>query len=251
MMTIGGLAHILMIVASLIISIAFVIIIKFVGRKAQDIIIYVLTAICVSGIFYLHGTRYLTTFDLKNLATQMLQVCNFNFILLPLCLFKRFEVARQYLFYFSMPMALSTFVSYPSDVANSMWYSNVCLTFWINHFLIALIPILMIATGRFKPRTDYVWKVAICVFMYFGIAFIGNYILNGFEIYGSHNHSYTMGADGIMLLIPLFKLIPIPFVYLLPVLAALGLVWWLVSLAFKKYKVEDGFGISFKRRKEK
>jgi len=249
MMIIGGLAHILMIVASLIIGVSLFLIVKFTSEKVQNIIIYSLTGVCVFGIFFLHATSYFATFNLGNLLTQMLQVCNFNFILLPLALFKRNEIVRQYLFYFSMPMALSTFVSYPSDVEGSMWYSVVCLTFWINHFLIALLPFLYIATKKFKPQTNYVWKVSLCVLAYFAIAFIGNFVLNGFAINGAHNHSYTMGADSIMLLVPLFKLIPIPFIYLLPVLVMLYFIWWGVSLLFKNYNAQDRFGIEFKNKK--
>lgn len=248
MMTIGGLAHILMIVASLIIGVGLFLIVKYCKPKVQNIIIYTLSGICVFGIFFLHATKYFTTFDIKNLLIQMLQVCNFNFILIPLCLFKRNELARQYLFFFSMPMALSTFVSYPSDVEGSMWYSVITLTFWINHFLIALLPFLMIATKRFKPRLNYTWKVILCILAYFLIAFLGNYLLNGFQVIGPHNHSYTMGADGIMLLIPLFKLIPIPFVYLLPLLPILYLLYWIAAKLFVKYNVPEPFGIGLNKK---
>ena len=253
MMTIGGTAHILMIMASIIIGVASFFVVKKVNEQTQNIIIFCLTGICVFGIFFLHGTHYFTRFDIENLMVQMLQVCNFNFILLPLCLFKKNELARQYLFFFSMPMALSTFVTFPSDIEESMWYSVECLTFWINHFLIALIPILMLATRRFKPRIEYVWKVVLCIFVYFLIAFIGNFILNGFSIMGPHNHSYTMEAGSIMILEPLFKLIPIPFVYLLPVLLVLSVIYYGVAKLFHKYNTHGNFGcvIKLKRGGEK
>lgn len=247
-MTIGGTAHILMILSSIVISVALFLVVKYSKEKIQNIIIYTLTFICVFGIFFLHGTHYFTDFDLPNLMIQMLQVCNFNFILLPLCLFKRNELARQYLFYFSMPMALSTFVTYPSDVEGSMWYSVVTLTFWSNHLLIGLIPFLMIATKKFKPRKDYVLKVSACVFGYFAIAFMGNIILNNFDFNNIvHNHSYTMGADSIMILKPMFALIPIPFVYLIPILFVLTFIFWLESKLFEKYKTIGDFGFELKK----
>ena len=239
MMTIGGGAHLLMVISSCIIGIILCLIVKSVNEKTQNIIIGTSSTICVLGIFFLHCTHYGTTLDFKNLLVQMFQVCNFNFILLPLCLIKRNELARQYLFFFSMPMALSTFVSYPSDIEQSMWYSIVCLTFWINHFLIVIIPFMMIATKRFKPRKEYIWKVLICIFIYFLVAFIANYVLNDFSIEGAHNHSYTMDAGGIMLLKPIYKLIPIPFIYLLPVLPVLSLLYYLIAISFKNYKIND------------
>ena len=250
LMSIGGVAHMLMVFASIVISIVLFFVVKKSKEKVQNAIIYTLVGICAFGIFFLHCTKYFTDFDLGDFLIQMLQVCNFNFILLPFCLFKKNELARQYLFLFSMPMALSTFVSYPSDVEGSMWYSVVCLTFWINHFLIALIPILMVATKRFKPRREYLLKVMLCIFIYFSIAFIGNYVLNDFSINGAHNHSYTMGADSIALLIPLYDAIPIPFVYLLPMGGLLLFVYWIVVKLFNNYSVNGSFGIKFICKKE-
>ena len=236
MMVIGGMAHMLMVLISLLIGFGLFFLVKYSNEKVQKRIIFTLVGVCMLGIFFLHGTK-------KNLLIQMFQVCNFNFILLPMCLFKRNELARQYLFLFSMPMALSTFISYPSDVAGSMWYSIVCLTFWCNHFLIVLIPILMIATKKFKPQKKYIYKVILCIFMYFLIAFFANYILNGFQLYGGHNHSYTMDPGGIMLLKPMYDLIPIPFIYLLPVGVILFFVYSLVIKLFEKYKIDDQFSV--------
>ena len=250
MMTIGGSAHITMIVCSVILSVLLFLIVKYASDKIQNIIITTIALIAVVGIFFLHGTRYLTTLDLVWLLKQMFQVCNFNFILLPLALFKRNELARQYLFYFSMPAALSTFVTYPSDVEGSMWYSVICLTFWINHLFIALTPILMIAAKRFKPRIEYIPKVLLCIVVYFASAFAANFIINGWSIHGGSNLSYTMSAGSIMILKPLFRLIPIPYVYLLPLLPLFALLFYLVALLFKKFNTKEAFGYEFHKRKK-
>lgn len=251
MMTIGGTAHILMLVATLIIFAILIVVVYFSNKLTQDIIITSVAVLGVVGIFFLHGTHRGTQFDILNLLRQMLQVCNFNFILLPLCLFKKNELCRQYLFFFSMPAALSTFVAYPSDVANSTWNSLVCLNFWIDHACVVLVPLLMIATRRFKPDLKYVKKVTLCVLCYFFIAFLGNWALNGFSFETIHyNFSYTMNDGNIMILKPLYKLIPIPFVYLLPLAIPIYFIFWLVAYLFRKYEVTERFGFEFKRKEE-
>ena len=249
MMTIGGLPHILMLIASIILSVILIFVVVKVKEKVQNIIITTIGLIAVFGIFFLHGTHYFTELDFYNLGKQMFQVCNFNFILIPLAFFKRNELARQYLFYFSMPAALSTFVTYPSDVENSMWYSMVTITFWVNHLFIALTPILMVASKRFKPHISYVPKVAVCMMLYFGAAFLANFAINGWSVTGGSNLSYTMSSGSIMILKPLFKLIPIPYVYLLPILPVIVLIYYLIALAFKKYKLKGSFGFTFKKKK--
>ena len=249
MMTIGGSAHICMLIVSILISVILIFIVARCKEKVQNFIITTICLITVFGIFFLHGTHYFTKLDLYNLGKQMFQVCNFNFILIPLALFKRNELARQYLFYFSMPAALSTFVTYPSDVENSMWYSIVTITFWINHLFIALTPILLVASKRFKPHIKYVPKVVLCITLYFGAAFLANFAFNGWSVDGGSNLSYTMSPGGIMILKPLFKLIPIPYVYLLPFAPIFLIIYYLVALTFKRYKLKDSFGYTFKKKK--
>lgn len=247
-MTIGGTAHIIMVLVSIILIVALMIIVSKVSYKVQCAIIHSCVLLCMLGITFLHLTHYGKTLDFKNFFNQMFQVCNFNFILLPLCLIKRNELGRQYLFYFSMPCALSTFVSYVSDVENSMWYSIVTLNFWLNHLLIVLIPLLMISARWFKPQKKYVLWSCLCVLIYFVSCFLVNYLLNGSNILGPHNHSYTMGPGGIMILVPLYNLIKIPFIYLLPLLPACAVLFYFESLCFKKYNTIDLKEISGKRK---
>ena len=248
MMIMGGPAHFGLIVASIILTVILVIIVAKTNIKVQNFIITFIGLTAVLGIFFLHGTHYFTDLDLQNLGRQMFQVCNFNFILIPIALFKRNELARQYLFFFSMPSALSTFVTFPAGMEKLMWYSVPALTFWINHLFCALTPILMVASRMFKPQIKYVPKVLICMLLYFGSAFLANYAINGWSIEGNSNLSFTMNASSVMVLKPLFNLIPIPFVYLLPLLPAFAIIFYLIALAFKKYKLKGTFGYEFKKK---
>lgn len=249
MMTIGGTAHILMLVATLLIIVILMFIVAKSKKIVQDIIITFFIALGTFGIFFLHGLHRGTQFDILNLLRQMLQVCNFNFILLPICLFKKNEICRQYLFFFSMPAALSTFVAYPSDVQQAMWYDIVCLNFWIDHACIVIVPLLMIASKRFKPEQKYVKIILICVVAYFLMAFVGDWALNEFSFENIHyNYSYTMNDGGIMVLKPIYKLIPIPFVYLLPLAVPLYFIFWLEAYCFKNYQTTDRFGYELKKK---
>lgn len=238
-MTIGGIAHIMMVVVSAVLIVGLCVLVSHVSYKWQRIIIHSSVGLCMIGILFLHLTRYGTTVDFENFFLQMFQVCNFNFILLPLCLIKKNELARQYLFYFSMFAAMSTFVSYTSDVENSMWYSVVTLNFWLDHFLVVAITFMMISARWFKPRKEYIIPVILTMLLYFLSAFVVNYLFNGCMISGPHNHSYTMDPGEIMVLGPMYRLIPIPFVYLLPFAPILAVIFYLLSLIFKNYKVKE------------
>ena len=164
---------------------------------------------------------------------------------------KLIKIIYLYLFGYDMTIADSASasrVTYPSDVENSMWYSTITVTFWVNHLFIALTPILLVASKRFKPHIEYVPKVVGCIMLYFLAAFLANFALNGWSIAGGSNLSYTMDSGSIMILQPLFKLIPIPYVYLLPIVPALLVIYYLVALAFKNYKLKGSFGYEFKKK---
>lgn len=235
MMTIGGTAHILWVIASIIIVTVCCFVVRKVSYKWQCVMICSCVGICMVGILFLHLTHYGKSLDFANFFQQMFQVCNFNFVLLPLCLIKKNELARQYLFFFSMFAAMSTFVTYTSDVEGSMWYSIVTINFWVDHLMVVLVCLMMVSAGWFKPRKEYVFKVCLCLLAYFGACFFANFAFNGWSISGPHNHSYTMSSGSIMILEPLYKLIPIPFVYLLPLFPIFMGLFYLLAFFFKKY----------------
>ena len=235
MMTIGGTAHILWVIASIITITVCCFVVRKVSYKWQCVMICSCVGICMVGILFLHLTHYGKSLDFANFFQQMFQVCNFNFVLLPLCLIKKNELARQYLFYFSMFAAMSTFVTYTSDVEGSMWYSIVTINFWVDHLMVVLVCLMMVSAGWFKPRKEYVFKVCLCLLAYFGVCFFANFAFNGWSISGPHNHSYTMSSGSIMILEPLYKLIPIPFVYLLPLFPIFMGLFYLLAFFFKKY----------------
>lgn len=131
--------------------------------------------------------------------------------------------------------AISTFVTYTSDVEGSMWYSIVTINFWVDHLMVVLVCLMMVSAGWFKPRKEYVFKVCLCLLAYFGACFFANFAFNGWSISGPHNHSYTMSSGSIMILEPLYKLIPIPFVYLLPLFPIFMGLFYLLAFFFKKY----------------
>lgn len=241
MMTVGGVAYFCMLAASVLVTVLLYLWIRHADEKQQNIILVTVAAIGTVGIFCMHATHTFTAWEFDNLAIQMLQVCNFNFILLPLCLIKKCELARQYMI-FSAIAAASALVAYPGDIEASMWYELRTLNYWTDHLIVTMFPVLLYATGRFKPRREYVGKVLVALFCYFLIAFVGNYLLNGCSFDGHHNHSYTMRSGSVMILKPLYALIPVPFVYLLPLAPFVYLLFWLLARLFRRHQVTDNFG---------
>ena len=127
MMTIGGTAHISMLIASLVLSLFLFWFVAKSKEKVQYIMITIVGLIAVVGIFFLHGTHYFTKLDFYNLGKQMFQVCNFNFLLIPLALFQKNELARQYLFYFYIYICYSYIKHKHSLIFLFIFYHKIIL----------------------------------------------------------------------------------------------------------------------------
>ena len=163
-----SITHILMIIASIIFLILSTWVVSKLNRKWQNVFFVVAVIFCSGGIFYRYAMGMSFEKGLSvNILIQMLQVCNFNFVLLPLMLVPKFELARQYSFMFSMFAASTTIFSISGSWVNYNWYDQEVLNFWLYHLFAIACPIWMCAAKRLKPRKEYVIPVAICVVVYF------------------------------------------------------------------------------------
>ena len=210
-------------------------------RVGQNIAFFMAAIYCAGGIFFRYGMNlsFDGEFTFKTLATQMLQVCNFNFILVILMLIPKFELARQYSVFFSAAAACTTFVSISSAWKTQNWYDLTVMNSWFNHIFAVALPLWMVAARRLKPQKKYIPWVLCLVFIYF----TGGYIINKALIdYGilaqGTSFSFLFDAGKVGLLEMLHDLIPYPYFYLLPLFPALAGFCWVWAKVFEKYKVE-------------
>ena len=191
---------------------------------AQNVVFVLVALGCCGGIFfrYAMGLQLTAHFQWDILATQMMQVCNFNFLLLPMMLVPRLELARQYACQFSMMCAATVFFSPPVDFSEVGWYDISGLNSWLNHVFAFALPLFMMAAGRLKPKKRFVLPVLCCVFLYFtAVAGISFLLMDAELMTVETSLSYVFRQDGIWLFEFLYRLIPIPYVYLMPLLPVL------------------------------
>lgn len=187
-------------------------------KKWQNLMFIFGALMCAGGIFWRYALNMtLSPFSLHidTLLIQLLQVCNFNFLLVILMLVPKFELARQYSAMFSMFAAATVMVSIPTRYAAAEWYSPDFLNFWLNHVFAIALPLWMIASGNLKPKKKYIIPVAICVIVYFLAVYGGTEWLRAIgKIDAAKSFSYVHDPAGIGLLETLYKLIPAPCFYL-------------------------------------
>ncbi len=235
----GDFTHVSMLAATFVWFVLGFFAMRKVGKRVQNAVFILLTLLCCGGIFfrYAMGLRPTLHFQWQTFAMQLMQVCNFNFVLLPLMLVPKFELARQYSVMFSMLCAATPFFSPPAAWAGLPWYDLQILNSWLNHACAVSLPLFMLAARRLKPQRAYALPVTIAVFFYFTAVAIICYPLIYFGILTAEtSFSYVFKQDGILIFKLLYRLIPYPYFYLYPLLPVLYLFFRFFAWAMKGYK---------------
>ena len=206
-------------------------------RKAQNALFIVGALGCALGVFWRYAMNMSLSLDAirwDTLAIQMLQVCNFNMILVLLMLIPKFELARQYSVMFSMFAAATVMLSIPRRYAESAWYDPDLMNFWLNHVFAIALPLWMVAAGRLKPQKKYIIPVAICVVGYFLVCYgCTEWLHETGKLAESTTFSYVYDPAGIPPLVWLHKLIPVPCFYLAPLIIPMIGFFWLLTHLFR------------------
>lgn len=230
----------------LMVTVAFIAATMFAASKlshrGQNVLFVLGAFLCAGGIFWRYAMGMTLSFAnlcWDTLTMQMLQVCNFNFLLVLLMLVPKFELARQYSFMFSMFAAATVMLSIPKRFADGPWYDPDFLNFWLNHVLAIALPLWMMAAGRLKPQKKHILPVAGCVVAYFLVVYAcSEWLMDAGKLALEDTFSYVYNPEGVGLLEWLYKLIPVPCFYLAPLIPAMLAFFWALAWMFRNYNVK-------------
>jgi len=148
-----------------------------------------------------------------------LELCNIGAFVLPFTVLFKKRFLFVFSFYINLIGALLAFILIPDALHQRFFLHPQFLDFFIIHANLIAVPFAMIACGWYKFRLkDTVF--ATTLFYALGlILLVINLFLEAINWPGDHtNYLFIMGPRGFPILNELYDWIPIPFVYLLPVL---------------------------------
>lgn len=147
--------HFFYIIVSIVLIVLGMIICSKGNKKVQNLI-FIITAFTGSfGIFFRYGLNlHFGKITLEPFITQMLQVCNFNFVVMLLALIPGNKLGRNYLFMFSMLGASTVYFSFSKSLTAYRWYDITVINFFANHFCAIALPLFMLASKRYKPEKN-------------------------------------------------------------------------------------------------
>lgn len=240
-MTLFSFTHIIFLLVTIVFILSTMYLITKLNRKWQNIMFIFAVIICSGGIFFRYAMGLgFHKINIETLLIQMLQVCNFNFILVPLMLIKKNEIARQYSFMFSMFAASTTLFALSKDWANLNWYDINIINSWLNHTFAIALPLWMFSARLLKPKKEYILKITIMVIIYFILSFIIQELLKATsDIYSSLNLSFIYGDKSIFVFEYLYKTIKLPCFYLIPLIPFMILFFIGLTKIFNNYKLRE------------
>ena len=161
-----------------------------------------------------------------------LQLCNINMILIPIAVLRKSRPLMCFGFFIG-PLGAMMALAMPGNGFSG--YSLLLprmLGYYGTHFMIVIEGWALVTLGLFRPKfRDLPKAILALVLLTFGI-FCINLLLRVTGLHPKANYFYSVETEGNALLEIFHKMIPVPFLYLIPSLSILVVYMAVVMLGF-------------------
>lgn len=232
--------HVVYLLIDIIYIIGLIFLCKKLSVKSTRIILISLSGVCclifLGRMFF--GWEGSRIFDNGSKTTLLpFELCNMNIFITLLALIINKKFLNNYLYFVSLVGGIIPLLVFPDChmiTAGRNIFHYMFFDYWIIHTHLVAIPIVMISKKMFIPEIKQVhWVLLTTLGIYF-FCFISSLILRNFESFKGANYMYTMNHNNLPVLKQLYELIPIPFLYGLPLIIPISGVLYLMSLPFLK-----------------
>lgn len=208
------------------------------NKKSKTIKISLLVICGVNAAIYISYKLVMAfTFEEFVILNELpLHLCNLNLILMPLTICIKNQKFRDfffgYFFFVGGIAALCGILFYDSVFTGRSTLSYAVLIYFIYHSTLFVLPYIFVGLGLYKPKINDAWKAMVVLVSLAFVMHILNLILRATGACSISNYFYTMGMPENPVLGLLQKLIPIPFLYMLPIVPILYGIDVLIALPF-------------------
>lgn len=161
-----------------------------------------------------------------------LQLCNINMILIPIAVWKKNRPLMAFCFFLG-PLGAMMALAMPGNGFDG--YSLLLprmLGYYGTHFMIVIEGLAIVCFGLYRPRFgDLPRTVLTALLIAFGV-FLINLLLRWSGLHPKANYFFSVETEGNFLLELFHRWIPVPFLYLLPSIAILGVYMLVITGAF-------------------
>jgi uncharacterized membrane protein YwaF len=162
-----------------------------------------------------------------------LELCNINIIVTFVALLINKKTLNSYLYFNALIGALLSLLVFPDchmiTNGNTLFH-YMFFDYWFIHTQLVTVPIVMLACGWYRPRIRQVPLMLIATVGIYFFIFMMTLLLRHFESFKTANYMYSMYHNNLPILKNLYEVIPVPFVYSLPLIVPIGILFVLMSL---------------------
>lgn len=192
----------------------------------------IFTVYKVLEVAYFHQTLY---FALP------FQLCNLLVMLLPFALFFNKQFLLSIIFFMGVPSAFLALIAPSTFYIGHTFLSAQLWGFMITHVFLFVISLLVMTFGFYKPKMKHAILNGVTLLVYAGLAHVINIVFRVTKVAADCNFFFTFCEDGVLKVF--YKLIPVPLLYLVPLIVLACGVFCLETYIFNV--------VQSKRKKEK
>lgn len=211
-----GLAHFLIIFVSLLIVALGCKYLPKAQKKTQDIVFWVLAGLEVLVVL----VRFAVIFQdgvAMYFARILLQVCNTNWIWLPLFLLTKSDIIKHYVLFIQGVSALLVYFFFYDFLNTTNVYDFQTWTFWVYHLIPICLPVWSLCCGRWKLNVKALWPVLLIGLLYiYFVTLADQWLIDQGMITAEQSFTYSHSPQGVGILEIFYQLLPVPGIYLVP-----------------------------------
>lgn len=162
-----------------------------------------------------------------------IQLCNINMILIPIAVLRKSRPLIAFCFFLGPLGAMMALVMPGTGFDGYSLLLPRMLGYYGTHFMIVIEGLALAVFGLFRPRLRDMPRVMLTSVIITFIIFVIDMILRLSGLHPKANYFLAVETEGNFLLEIFYKLIPVPFLYLMPCIAILAVYMLIVTLPFE------------------
>ena len=161
-----------------------------------------------------------------------LQLCNINMIMIPIAVLTRKRPLLSFCFFVGPLGALMALIMPGNGFDGYSLLLPRMLGYYGTHFFIIIEALAIVTFGLYRPKFRDLPLTALALLVIALIVFGFNMLLRFTGLHPKANYFFSVETEGNFLLEMFYKILPYPFLYLLPSIVILGVYMALVTSGF-------------------
>lgn len=232
--------HILLLLMDIIYILMISLLLKNKSKKTQKIYFLVVNFLCI-GLFVgrmFFGWENARIYNQGSKTTLLpLELCNLNIFVSTFTILLNKKTLYNYSYYISMIGGLIPLIVFPDchmiTNGNNLFH-YMFIDYWFIHTHLVAIPIWMIVCRWFKPSIKVIPQTLLFLFIIYTFVFTSSLVLKNFPSFEGANYMYCINDNNLPILKQLHQWIPYPYLYALPLILPVTLLFYILGIPFIK-----------------